>query len=99
MAAPRGEKRKNSGTITIQAASKSRRRFKHRGSGTATSGRRVDDMPAHSLNIRLDTGDDEAGDEVTFNNVRHSLPTQKKRPKKQHSLAADVQSNRPVSKK
>ena len=56
-------------------------------------------MPAHSLNIRLDTGDYEAGDEVTFNNVRHSLPTQKKRPKKQHSLAADVQSNRPVSKK
>ena len=40
-----------------------------------------------------------SGDEVTFNNVRHSLPTQKKRPKKQHSLAADVQSNRPVSKK
>ena len=63
------------------------------------SGRRVDDMPAHSLNIRLDTGDDEAGDEITFNNVRHSLPKKKKKKKKQHSLAADVQSNRPVSKK
>ena len=70
VAAPRGEKRKNSGTITVQAASKSRRHFKHCGSSAATSGRRVDDMPAHSLNIRLDTGDDEAGDEVTFNNVQ-----------------------------
>ena len=99
VAAPRGEKRKNSGTITIQAASKSRRRFKHRGSGAATSGRRVDDMPAHSLNIRLDTGDDEAGEEITFNNVRHSLPPQKKKKKKQHSLASDVQSNRSVSNK
>ena len=74
VAAPRGEKRKNSGTITIQAASKSWRHFKHRGSGAATSGRRVDDMPAHSLNIRLDTGHDKAGDEITFNNIRHSLP-------------------------
>ena len=99
VAAPRGQKRKNSGTMPVQAASKSRRRFKHRGSGAATSGRRVNDMPAHSLNIGMDTGDDEAGDEITFNNVRHSLPSQKKRPKKQHSLAADVQSNRPVSKK
>ena len=99
VAAPRGEKRKNSGTITVQAASKSRCRFKHCGSSAATSGRRVDDMPAHSLNIRLDTGDDEAGDEVTFNNVRHSLPTQKKKKKKQHSLASDVQSNWSVSNK
>ena len=100
VAAPiRGQKRKNSGTIPVQAASKSRRRFKHRGSGTATSGRRVDDMPPHSLNIRLDTGDDEAGDEITFNNVRHSLPKKKKKKKKQHSLASDVQSNRSVSNK
>ena len=70
----------------MQAASKSRRRFKHSGSGTATSGRRVNDMPAHSLNIRLDTGDDEAGDEIIFNDVGHSLPTQKKKKKKQHSF-------------
>ena len=56
------------------------------------AGWRVDDMPAHSLNIRLDTGDDEAG-------VRHSLPPQKKKKKKQHSLASDVQSNRSVSNK
>ena len=45
--------KENSGTITIQAASKSWRHFKHRGNGAATSGWRVDDMPAHSLNIRL----------------------------------------------
>ena len=56
-------------------------------------------MPAHSLNIRLDTGDDEAGDEITFNDVGHSLPTQKKKKKKQHSLASEVQSNRSVSNK
>ena len=52
-----------------------------------------------SYNIRLDTGDDEAGDEVTFNNVRHSLPTQKKSNKKKHSFTADVKSNQPVSNK
>ena len=63
VAAPRGEKRKNSGTIPVKAASKALCTFKHRGSGAATSGRRVNDMPAHSLNIRLDTGDDEADDE------------------------------------
>ena len=59
----------------------------------------MNDMPAHSLNIRLDTGDDEVGDEVTFNNVRHSLPQQKKKKKKQHSMASEVQSNRSVSNK
>ena len=61
--APRGEKRKNSGAIPVKTASKALCTFKHRGSGAATSGRRVNDMPAHSLNIRLDTGDDEADDE------------------------------------
>ena len=40
-----------------------------------------------------------AGEEITFNNVRHSLPPQKKKKKKQHSLASDVQSNRSVSNK
>merc|ERR1712079_985391 len=35
LAAPRGEKRKNSGVITVQAASKSRRLHRYRGSGPA----------------------------------------------------------------
>ena len=47
----------------------------------------------NSINMR------HSGDEVTFNNVRHSLPTQKKKKKKQHSLASDVQSNWNVSNK
>ena len=40
----RGEKRKNSGEITVQAASKS---WIH-GSAAATSGRKVNDLPSHS---------------------------------------------------
>ena len=67
VAAPRGEKRKNSGTITIQAASKSRRRFRHRGSGAATSGRKVKDMPSHSQAFSEEISDEE---EVTFNNKK-----------------------------
>ena len=96
VAAPRGEKRKNSGTITIQAASKTRRRFRHRGSGAATSGRKVKDMPSHSQAFSEEISDEE---EVTFSNVRHSLPAQKKSKKKQHSLSADVENNRSASKK
>ena len=40
VAAPKGEKRKHSGVITVQAAAKLRRLHKHRGSGPATSGRK-----------------------------------------------------------
>ena len=58
LAAPRGEKRKNSGVITVQAASKSRRLHRHRGSGPATSGRKVKDMPSHSQAFSEDIGDE-----------------------------------------
>ena len=96
LAAPRGEKRKNSGVITVQAASKSRRLHRHRGSGPATSGRKVKDMPSHSQAFSEDIGDEN----ITFAHVRHSLPSQKEKKRKQkHSLTADVQENRSVSKK
>ena len=97
VAAPRGEKRKNSGTITIQAASKTRRRFRHRGSGPATSGRKVKDMPSHSQAFSENIGDED----ITFEHVRHSLSSQKIKRKQKYSLtAADVQDNRrSVSKK
>ena len=95
VAAPRGEKRKNSGVITIQAASKSRRRLRHRGSGAATSGRKVKDMPSHSQAFSEDIDDED----ITFYHVRHSLPSQKaKKTQQKHSLTADVQENRSVSK-
>ena len=95
LAAPRGEKRKNSGVITIQAASKKRRLHKHRGSGPATSGRKVKDLPSHSQAFSENIDDED----ITFEHVRHSLPSQKIKRKQKHSLAADVQDNRSVSKK
>ena len=95
-AAPKGEKRKNSGVITIQAAAKLRRLHRHRGSGPATSGRRVKDLPSHSQAFSEDIDDED----ITFEHVRHSLPSQKgQRTKQKHSLAADVRDNRSVSKK
>ena len=78
LAAPRGEKRKNSGVITVQAASKSRRLHRHRGSGPATSGRKVKDMPSHSQAFSEDIGDEN----ITFAHVRHSLPSQKEKKRK-----------------
>ena len=85
LAAPRGEKRKNSGVITVQAASKSRRLHRHRGSGPATSGRKVKDMPSHSQAFSEDIGDEN----ITFAHVRHSLPSQKEKKRKKHSLNFD----------
>ena len=84
LAAHRGEKRKNSGVITIQAASKTRRLHRH-------SGRKVKDLPSHSRAISEDIDDED----ITFAHVRHSLPSQKeKKIKQKHSLTADVQENR-----
>ena len=78
--------------ITIQAASKTHR---HRGSGPATSGRKVKDLPSHSQAFSENIDDED----ITFEHVRHSLPSQKIKRKQKHSLAADVQDNRSVSKK
>ena len=80
LAAHRGEKRKNSGVITIQAASKTWRLHRHHGSGPATSGRKVKDRPSHSRAISEDIDDED----ITFAHVRHSLPSQKE--KKENSL-------------
>ena len=82
VAAPRGEKRKNSGTITIQAASKTRRLHRHRGSGPATSGRKVKDRPSHSRAISEDIDDED----ITFAHVRHSLPSQKEKKENKNIL-------------
>ena len=82
LAAHRGEKRKNSGVITIQAASKTRRLHRHRGSGPATSGRKVKDRPSHSRAISEDIDDED----ITFAHVRHSLPSQKEKKENKNSL-------------
>ena len=82
LAAHRGEKRKNSGVITIQAASKTRRLHRHRGSGPATSGRKVKDWPSHSRAISEDIDDED----ITFAHVRHSLPSQKEKKENKNSL-------------
>ena len=96
VAAPKGEKRKHSGVITVQAAAKLRRLQRHRGSGPATSGRKVKDLPSHSQAFSEDIGDED----ITFDHVRHSLPSQKgKKRKQKHSLAEDIKENRSASKK
>ena len=82
LAAHRGEKRKNSGVITIQAASKTRRLHRHRGSGPATSGRKVKDLPSHSRAISEDIDEED----ITFAHARHSLPSQKEKKENKNSL-------------
>ena len=59
------------------------------------SGRKVKDLPSHSQAFSENIDDED----ITFEHVRHSLPSQKIKRKQKHSLAADVQDNRSVSKK
>ena len=86
LAALRGEKRKNSGEITVQAASKSWLLYRSRGSAAAISGRKVNDLPSHSQAFIWEIDDED----ITFVQVRHSLSSQKRKRKQKYSLTAVI---------
>ena len=62
--------------------------YRHRGSAAATSGRKVNDLPSHSQAFSEEIDDED----ITFDQVRHSLSSQKRKRKQKYSLTAVVQS-------
>ena len=62
--------------------------YRHRGSAAATSGRKVKDLPSHSQAFSEEIDDED----ITFDQVRHSLSSQKRKRKQKYSLTAVVQS-------
>ena len=86
------KKKKNSHLIPILGVSRSRRKYKHSGKGNAPYGRRVNDT---ALKTQMEVRDDE-DDGIVY----HSLPKQKRRPKRLvHSLSKAVEENRANAKK
>ena len=87
-------KRKKSGMIPVQATAKSRRLFKLRGSRSAIQGR---PRLAQRLVVQLAVDDDD----LDGGEVRHKLPSKKKRlcPSSEHNLNNVVKANRRPSKK
>ena len=80
------KKKKNSHLIPTLGVSRSRRKYKHSGKGNALYGRQVKDS---ALRSQLEVRDDD-DDGIIY----HSLPKQKRRPKKLvHSLSKKVDEN------
>ena len=85
------KKKKNSHLIPTLRVSRSRRKYKHSGKGNAPYGCRGKDT---ALRSQLEVRDDD-DDGIIY----HSLPKQKRRPKKLvHSLSKAVDENRSIAK-
>ena len=82
-------KRKKSLKIPVQTTARSRRRFKHRGTGPSILGRPT---KPQSLKVQLQVTEDQ-------DYVAHQIPSNRTKRKKPHSLAASVAANRASERK
>jgi hypothetical protein len=82
-------KRKKSLKIPVQSTARSRRRFKHRGTGPSILGRPT---KPQSLKVQLQVNEDQ-------DYVAYQIPSNRTKRKKPHNLAASVAANRASERK